>query len=274
MADLPIFDDGTEPRKLGNLMPHPTDPTRTKYAWTVYGTVPQAPLVPREQWNDLVLDNDGPTDPNIFYIHDQDGIGQCNCDATTAAAEDTRNIEGLEDVKLSAADLYARINGGADNGSLLEDAIKEMMNNGVGTAATSGLLWHRGMKLASPEERARFKVMEAFLCPTFDHCYSAVLSGFRMISGIAWYDNYNPDSSGWLPRGRGNSGGHAIKGRKATRQGSRYGIWHDNSWGNWGYNKTGAFVIPEDHYTKAIGGWWAIRAMTDEGGSAPILKKG
>jgi hypothetical protein len=230
-------------------------------------------MVPREQWLDLVPDDDVPDDPNILYIHNQGQVGQCNCDATAAAAEDTRSIAGLEGVKLSAADLYNRINGGADNGSLLEDAIAEMMTNGIGTAATSGLIWRRGMKSASAEERARFKVKEAYLCPTFDHCYSAVLSGFRMISGIAWYDNFNPDSSGWLPAsGRGSSGGHAIKGRKATRQGKRFGIWHDNSWNGWGFNNSGAFAIPESLYSKAIGGWWAVRVMTDEGGTAPILK--
>ncbi len=266
-----ITEDG-EIRKLGNLTPHPTDTTRCRYVWTVYGTVPQAPLVPREQWNDLVPDDDGPSDPNILYIHDQDGIGQCNCDATTGAAEDARDIAGLDKIELSAADLYDRINGGADNGSLLEDAIAEMMQRGVGTVATSGKLWHRGMTKASADERAKFKVLEAYLCPTFDHCFSAVLNGFRMISGIEWFNNFNVDSSGWLPVGRGGGGGHAIKGRKPTRQGKRYGIWHDNSWGGWGFNKSGAFVIPETHYTRAIGGWWAIRSMTDEGGSAPVLK--
>ena len=48
-----------------------------------------------------------------------------------------RKEQGLVGPLLSPADLYDRINGGRDQGSMLEDAMAELAKNGVGTVATS-----------------------------------------------------------------------------------------------------------------------------------------
>lgn len=115
----------------------------------------------------------------------------------------------------------------------------------------------------------KYRVLEAFLCPTFKHCMSAVLSGFRLSTGIAWYDNYTPGSDGWIPSPRGNSGGHAIMGYKPAMKNGKYGIWHQNSWGT-SFGVGGRMILSQDCYTNAIGGWWAVRAVVDEGGVVPI----
>lgn len=260
--------DGTT-RRLGNTIPVQA----SAHPWQVFAADPTtARLIPRTEWDGLLANYSSldEFDPAVPYVHEQNGIGQCNADATAALIEFTRSRQGLLAVKLSAADLYARINGGRDRGSLLEDAIREVMDNGIGTADTSGLLWKAGSYKgpAPTTERARFKVLEAYLCPTFDHCFSAVLQGFGLVSGIMWYDNYTPDADGWLPpRGAGGAGGHAIFGYKPTKLVQRavtYGIWHQNSWGD-GWGKNGRFVIPESAYSGPVGGWWACRAVTDEG---------
>ena len=261
-------------RYMGNRVPAAN---ATRANWTVYGEVPQAPLVPRDKWPGLIaqFDPDSPAHPHRPPVRDQNGVGQCNADATVALHEYTRNAMGLQYVQLSGADLYDRINGGGDNGSLLEDAIREMMDAGVGTAETCGLLWKRGYYKgpAPAAERARYKVAEAYLCPTFDHLMSAVLCGFGIVSGIPWYDNYTPDKAGWLPSPRGNSGGHAVFGYKPTMRVSgdttTYGIWHQNSWTTQ-FGVGGAVVFPESVYhSGAIGGWWATRQVTDEGTPIP-----
>ncbi len=266
MLDEITLPDGTT-RKLGNIAP----PAGLVKAWPTFGDTPAARLIPRSEWGGLMAGyTPGPDHPHLPPVHDQDGVGQCNCDDTTALVEFCRNMAGLPYVQLSAADLYDRINGGRDQGSLLEDAMHEMLTAGVGTAATCGTLWKRGYYKgpASAAERARFKVLEAFICPTFDHCMSAVFQGFALSTGIMWYDNYTPDADGWLPRGRGNAGGHAIFGFKPAKRGGTFGIWHQNSWGtDWGLG--GRFVIPESAYSGPVGGWWAVRAVTDEGGVIP-----
>lgn len=264
---ISITDELGHVRYLGNLEP----PQGLVKAWPVYGDTTTTRIIPRSEWDGLIAQYaPGPDHPFLPYVHDQDGIGQCNADATTALAEFTRTVQGLPFVKLSAADLYDRINGGRDQGSLLEDAMSEMLRAGVGTAETSGLLWRRGMRRADESERERYRALEIYKCPTFDHCFSAILQGCGIVTGIMWYPNYNPDSDGWLPRGRGSPGGHAIFGYKPAKRGGEYGIWHLNSWGE-RFGKNGRFVIPESCYTRDVGGWWSLRVMTDEGAAVPPL---
>ncbi len=257
--------DGTK-RRLGN------NPGKVRLKWGMYGATPNVPKIERSKWDGIIKEmGEGPEFYALPPIHDQDGVGQCNADSTTLMGESCRMDQGLPAIELSAADLYDRINGGADNGSLLEDAIAEMMANGCGTAATSGKVWKRGNPKASKEERAKFRILEAYLYPDFDSCMSAVLLGFRLSTGIMWYNNYETGPDGWLPAGRGQAGGHAIMGYKGAKKGSVYGIWHQNSWGvRWGLD--GRMCIPEGAYRGPVGGWWAIRSMVDEGGVIPMLK--
>jgi hypothetical protein len=254
-------------RRLGNIAPAAgLDPT-----WQTYGESPKTPLIPRSEWPARMAGFDGPEMAGLPPVHDQNGVGQCNADGATAATEFVRGRQGLPYRRLSGADLYSRINGGRDQGSLLEDGMAELLTNGVGLASTSGELWKSGSwkGAASPEERAKFRLLEAFVCPTFDHVFSAVLEGFAVVSGIAWYDGYTPGPDGWLPRPSGRSGGHAIFGYKPAARGGEYGVWHQNSWGErWGLK--GRFVIPESAYDGPVGGWWAVRSAVDEGGVIPI----
>lgn len=260
-------------KKLGNIVPPESHVENCKVQLPVFGDTPSARVIPRSDWDKLVPDGDLTDDQFLPYVHDQNGIGQCNCDATAAAAEYTRSRQGLPFVKLSAADLYDRINGGQDNGSMLEDAMAAMLSEGIGTAETCGTLWRRGMKTASASERGQYKVLEAFVCPTFDHVFSAALQGFALVSGIFWYDGYYVDDSGWLvPRQSGNRGGHAVFGHTPRRKGQKYGVDHTNSWTpQWG--RKGRAVFPEDVYQqRGIGGWWCIRSIVDRGGVVPMPK--
>lgn len=264
-----FYDESGEERFLGNLVP-PAGLTR---AWPLFGDTPEQKLIPRADWDDVVkAAGDGPDHPCLPYVHDQDGIGQCNCDATAALAEFARNCQGLPFVKLSAADLYDRINGGRDQGSMLEDAFEEMRLRGIGMASTSGTLWQRGMTQASAEERSRFMFVKLVRCPTFDHCFSATAQGWGIVSGVMWNDGFKVGSDGWLQLSRtGGNGGHAVFGYKPAKRGSEYGIWHQNSWKvSWGLG--GRCVFPEQMYKGPVGGWWAGKLMVDEGGVIPTIK--
>ena len=198
----------------------------------------------------------------------------CNCSATASAMERCRARQGLEFIALSAGDLYRRISGGGDNGSLLEDGLRVSMEQGIADTTVVPYLDWRGANPGEQENRKNYKVLEAFLCEDFEQCMSAVLADipFDLISGGMWYANYTPDSEGWLPtRKSGGNGGHAVHGYKATYRGDAYGIWHKNSWTkNWGLN--GLCVFPETFYqNNQISGIWAVRAVTDSGGVVPPL---
>lgn len=267
-----IDSDGIE-RFLGNIDPG-TD--ATKYSWAVYGDVPSAPMVARSKWDALIAGTTpGPEYGLLRSVHDQNGYGACNASATALAMEISRARQGLIHVSLSAGDLYGRINGGSDRGSMLEDGLAESMRGGVASTAVCPYLQWQREAAGAREDRLRFRVLEAFICPTFDHCMSAVLCGFSLISGIMWYGNYNPDGDGWLPtRGSGNAGGHAVCGYKPAKRGDMYGIWHQNSWkASWGY-QGGKCVFPEPVYAHGrVGGWWCCRAVTDEGGNVPAPRE-
>lgn len=267
---ISIIDENGVERFLGAKLDEPL-----KMKWGVYGDVPQTPMVPESKWLDY-FEKDDTTgdDPYLSPVHDQDGVGQCACEALTEGVEDIRSAKGLDYVQLSPADLYARVNGGRDQGSTLEDGMHEAMTRGLGTAATSGLLWKRGYKAAPADERARFRVLQAWLCPEFEHIISAILCGFRVITGKPWYSNYNVDADGWLPTsGRGSAGGHSTLAYRPAWRSGKFGVWERQSWGAWGYKKLGRFATPREAFRSAGGNQhWAIRDVVMERSDAPTPK--
>jgi hypothetical protein len=265
------LEDGSKV-KLGNIAP----PAGLVSSWPVYGKVPNTPIIPRDEWVGLIdAAGQGPeVGWKLPYVHDQQDVGMCNCSATASAMESARFKQGLPVRKLSAGDLYRRICfNGRDSGSLLEDGIRVAMAEGIATVDTCPYMDWKNDRAGAAEERKQNRVLEAFLCPTFDACMSAVLSGFDLISGIMWYDSYfKPGADGWLPAPSGGAGGHALHSYKATYKmstfGTTFGIWTKNSWKpSWGLN--GFCVIPEKAFAGQVSGWWAVRAVTDEGGVVP-----
>lgn len=268
---ISYIDSLSQERFMGNI------DAPMRYQWRTFGDTDTARLIPRETWKPLIDALPGgilPEWPYLPPVHDQNGVGQCNADATTSAMEAQQLKQGLPLAQLSSGDLYHRINGGSDRGSLLEDGLREAFN-GVATIADCGSnIWRKGgWRPGTSQQRRPHRLLEAFVCPTFDHCVSAVLQGFDLISGILWGSNYTPDAEGWLPSTRRGGGGHAVHGFKPTYRGNTFGIWHNNSWSNnWGHrwgDRGGLCAFPESAYSGPVGGWWAVRQVSDHGGAEP-----
>jgi hypothetical protein len=224
----------------------------------------KVPLIPRAQWK--------PVDLSTFLppVHDQDGRGQCASSSACTIVEACRAQAGLPYVYLSAGDLYSRVNGGRDDGSLLEDNMAELQQNGVCPVALVPYVWDGRTHSDSATATARKpnRVLEIYQCDSFDAIASALQQGFFIQEGLAWFDNFDPDSDGWLPaRGRGNSGGHALAGYGLTQRNGAWGIKTRNSWGaSWGNSRDGTLgagncVIPEALFDGQISGFWAVRAV-------------
>lgn len=236
-------------------------------AFPVYGDHPDTPMILRSKWEELTPDG-GELIPDAVsgYVHDQNGYGMCTNSATVAGMEDTRLMQGLPLVKLSAGDLYRRSGGGRDSGSTLPSALRYAMTEGVASIETVPYLeWRNSRGSEAAEDRAKHKILEAFWCPTFEHYASALLSGFRTVCGIAW-GGQTVDSEGWLSR-PGGRGGHALMSYKLFRRGNRYGAGTRNSWRTT-FGRQGHCIIGEEHYRGHFGGNFAIRSVTDFGNIA------
>lgn len=265
---LEFIDENGIVRHLGNNVPA----AGLRYRWPVFGSVPTQKIIPRSRWNELVPDENDQSHPHALldYLHDQDGIGMCNCSATAALIECVRKAAGLDHVPLSGGDLYRRISGGYDRGSLLEDGLAEAIRNGILPVSVCPYLNWR-TNYGNQATRLKYRMIECAVCPSFDHFYSALIQGWFGISGVPWYDNYRVDSGGWLPSGSGNWGGHALLAYKPTRRRDRYAAWNKNSWTRgWGYN--GLCAIPEPGYRGPVGGWWVGKLVVTEEGDLPRPK--
>lgn len=248
------------PRSMGNIVP---EDDKLKYKWPVFGDAIQVPGIPRDLWKEVDLSGFLPP------VKDQDGVGACNAFAGVTALEGSRKQAGLPYKKLSPGYLYGNINGQRDQGSILEDGMQWLMEHGTCTAdLVPELSWRRNSWPSSAAAEARnYQVVEAYVCPNFDAMASAVQQGFFIVEGLMWYDNFKVDRDGWLPaRGTGRAGGHALCGyglamKKDATGKPIWGIRTRNSWGtSWGIG--GNCIIPESLFSKSIGGFWAVRVVT------------
>jgi hypothetical protein len=198
-------------------------------------------------------------------IKDQDGIGACNAFATVDTVETAYAINRIECPPLSTGYLYGNINGGRDQGSMLEDAIEWMQTHGTCKASTVGMLdWKKSQWPAGAAEEAKqYRVLEWWTCPTFEHVVSAILRGFAVNIGVMWGNSDNPDADGWLPDSVRGGGGHSIMRCSVEHRGGIWGVGGKNSWSEkWG--KKGWMTFSEKRLTAEQGnfGWFAVRAVT------------
>jgi len=255
MPDLPETFDGSQPRPLGCL-------PRTAEPGALFATLEEKiPLIPREQWRPVSLSH------LHWTIIDQDGIGSCNACAAVQALMIQREYAGLPRVELSSGCLYGQINGGRDAGSLLGDALIALKVSGTTSAKTIGHLQWRNSTWPRQwaEEAKKYRILEAYDCPTFDHVATAILRGFLVDYGILVGDRFVPDAEGFIPPPSGRErGGHAMCGVGLVRHNGRWYVETINSWGsNWGLS--GVCFVPEDYFRGIP--WtdaWAVRAAIAE----------
>lgn len=250
---LALFDThGNKPRALGLI------PAAPKLAWKEFGSdqAPGTKVIPEAEWKPTTLEAFLPP------VHDQDGRGQCASSASCGALETQREIAGQSYVYLSAGDQYSGVNGGRDRGSLLEDNLERLTGEGVAPVAMVPYVWdgRRHESETVKAERRKYRITEAYICPTFAHVASALQQGFPVVHGLMWHDNFRVDADGWLPESAwGQGGGHAMLGYGLAQRNGKWGIATRNSWGAaWGAG--GNCVIPRNHFNGQIGGYFAIRS--------------
>lgn len=200
------------------------------------------------------------------YVAEGVGVHNCNAFASVQALETCRSLCGQVHVDLFPGNLYGRINGGRDAGSALGDGLSALMDKGVipQIAGMDAWQWGHGSRPSGWEtEGAKFRILEAFDCPTFDHIATAIQCGFLVDYGIMVGRNFDVESDGWVGEYRGGGGGHALCGVGLVERGGKWGILTANSWGEkWGDKGFG--VVPESYFRGNFNDAWAVRAVTTE----------
>lgn len=261
MSDFIEVNEGGEVRRLG-LLEQPESSLKT--AWRVMGGPDGSPdPIPLEKWEAVDLSF------GVRSINDQDGVGMCASAGTQNTVEIARSIAGLPYVPLSAGDLYRRVCGGRDQGSLPEDNLTELMTNGIATVTDCPYLeWRREMP---SQARGRFKGLEAWRCPTALHVGTAVQLGFPVLIGYWHYQNDPVDPDGWMRRPSGGRGGHAVcVVGVANDANGNWGFRFENTWTRqWG--KDGYGILPFSRVEAGCKAFqsWALRAVSDEGANFP-----
>lgn len=227
---------------------------------TIFGDTPNTTLIPRGEWRPTTLRRFCPP------IKDQDGIGACNAFASVTALEICRAMKGLPHVELSPGDLYRRVSGGRDRGSLPQDALRELMERGTCTARTVPPLDWRTVTPEASREYPRFRITEALWCPTFDHAASAVMQGFALNVSVWWYRDDPVGDDGWMrPEGRGSRGGHSVAGISLDLRHDFWGIGIQNSLTT-RFGKDGYAILPERRVRDGAQDFriWAVRECVQE----------
>lgn len=258
MADSFIIDSNGVERRLGAVETN----GKLAFSWNIYGDSSKTPLFKRSDWYDQPISKHV-----VPWVKDQKNTSMCNAFATALAMECSRSLRtlGNTQIRLSPAPIYNAICGGVDQGSTLEAGLRYAMSNGTCPTEFADETdwqargWKKGWAVAAKEHR----VLEVWLCPTFDHIASALLAGYFVIGGTAWGNSDELDAQGFIPNdpAGGLAGGHAYCLVALAKKGNRFGAKAVNSWSDrWGAN--GRFISPESRFTGQFGSAWAVRSMT------------
>jgi len=260
-----IIDECGEVRRLGSLMP----PAGFVSAFNTFES--EKPL-----WDDndirKVLSKNLPTCRDIFgpeWVHDQKSHGSCNGYAGAGALQAARWMRGIRDkLKLSGAYLYSKINGGADNGSALEDGLRAVQQYGIAPAdlVTWDMIYPREQPKTANEEAAKHKGFKCYAVQTKQGFRTAVAAGFPVIVAVHAGANFQRPNSAGIVKADNGRGNHAVfvLGAKIINGTECYDL--QNSW-NTRFGTDGRVYATWDSFEQTFGNHtvYAV-ASTDDAG--------
>lgn len=228
-------------------------------------------------WNEgdiLRIAKEGTADKrNVFagdWIKDQKNHGSCNGFAGAAALTRARVRRGLERVDLSGAYLYSLINGGRDQGSMLDDGMEALMKRGCATKAT--VAWNQIYpsqydRAKADAEAARYKAFEAYAVKTLPGLWTALAAGWDCVVAVHAGNSFmrvGADGVVGVDNGPGN---HAVA-ADGLYYSARLGELVAAGVNSWGlnYGTQGRMGLTASHFaqTMRFHVFYAIRSTTDD----------
>jgi hypothetical protein len=270
MSEMQWIDVDGQRRPLGLLMPE-----SKPRSFPLFSSAQK--VMSRDEIQEILADKNYRTArqqfPNNIWIKSQGGRGSCNGYAGAKALERLRVKEGRKHIPLSGEGLYAQINKGRDQGSMLDDGMKALMENGVPPeylVKHEEFLW----KNISAEAKGIMKFYKALECYTVDtneELASGLAQGFVGVVAVHVGRAFNTiDSDGRVGAGMG-PGNHAVLVDDVRIFSNQFEFDMANSWGlRWGDNGRGWLAWnrhlsePNKHHA-----FYLIRSATDDNNSNP-----
>lgn len=218
----------------------------------------------------------GSTRFDSSWIGNQRNHGSCNGFAGAKALQRARVRRGLPRVNLSGAYLYSLINGGRDNGSMLDDGMAAIQSRGVATEET--VPWNKiypGQydRAKADAEAATNKAFECYAVRTRGALFSALASGFDCVVAVHADNGFMQVDADGVAGGGNGPGNHAVgadglfwSARRGRPVADGFNSW-DVSYGvqgRMGLDWNAHFAPTTVHHL-----FYAIRSTTDGGDSPP-----
>jgi len=230
----------------------------------VVGCLPRTSKVGDGEFKVLGEDSDSPIkvltsrerdkleDPDIisfiWHVINQANQGSCCGAAACGLVMLLRAMAGLKKLIMSQASLYGQGNGGRDQGMAIDTCLRKLST--VGACPTSVIEqydWH-GFRRKTwmdgwEKVAAKYRIMEWWDCPTYDHIATANKYGMPVIYGAK---------------------GHAVCRLKPRKDLNSWDYsWGDNGVGEWA-------TVREMKYDVPRYGAWAGRVMFDPPGDGDV----
>jgi hypothetical protein len=205
-----------------------------------------------------------------FYkntIYDQSNTSSCAGHSAASSMGLGFLQSGRPKTDFSPFFVYGLVNGGRDNGAMISDCLKVLMQYGVCKRSTvpSGVMYKNQFTQNMFDEAKRFKLTKAFRCATFEDICAAINLGFPTPLGIYVGNNFaNLDSEGVAPLPNFGGGGHAILGC-GLKYSDKYGwcIKIQNSWGS-NFGMKGFAYIHKGHFSRMNPDAFAVQVILDQ----------
>lgn len=259
MVDIIIDANGNE-RRCGSL---PMPKNRVS-SLPPFGSAPNQPLWSDEQIKEVVTDPSRMPSRELFgpeWILDQLSFGSCNGHALAAAGARARWLRGIRDKLLfSGAYSYSKMNGGRDNGSIIEDDIEVGTRYGFCplSLVPANQIYPSQQPKTADAEAAKNKGLEAYKVvgdwsTKMRAVRTALAQRFGVIVAVMAGNGYSRvDSRGVCVGVDAGSGDHAVLGDDLLWDGKR---WLYDSPGSWGttLGHDGRVYLTDNHFKQTLG---------------------
>lgn len=257
MSDIEeIKDKSGELRRLGSLVL----PAGFVSALPPYEEAPNAPLWTDAEIRKVISDPNRRKPEKLFdsstWIKNQRSHGSCNGYAAAGAYTRARYLSGFKDDWFaSGAWIYSLINGGRDQGSMLDDGMR--VGRDVGFCSDLIVTWDmiypsRQPVAAAKADAKHHKSLKAYQAKTLQGWRSGLAAGYVGVAAIHAGNNYMRFRNGiaGVDNGPGN---HAVCVCDLRLQNGTEVYLQEGSWGVEGWGDGGRGFLVADHFKQCFG---------------------